>query len=257
MGIDYGKKILTVLVDWYENSPAYISGQMPSRRRIMRMHDDDNRTDFPAYNIEDHLIRKEVNQAVLDLAGKGIVGDKWMRGQQDHILSQLWLNTDEIGQAYTQLRRQPKGDAVDDMLFRLTKLLNQTTTNWAHRWLEDTIALISRKRFIGISMPSSTSEQDDLLKAVSYLADNAEVETLERVFSMRCFGGSKYFESIVKARFVRILKKYLAQEECTDEEALRLAGIVPYPEQFAFSGRFPLFFLEANWIFPRFPLAER
>jgi hypothetical protein len=253
MGIDYGKKILTVLVDWYENSPAYKRGQIPSRRRIMRMHDDDNLTDFPAYNIEDHLIRKEVNQAVLNLAKEGIIGYKWMQGQKDHILSRLWLNTGEIGRAYAQLKRQPKGDAVKALLLRLTRLLGQTTTNWARHWLEDNIILISQKRSIGTSMPSSALEQDDLLKAVACLSDNAEIEMLERVFSMRCFGDTKHFERSVRNRLVRILKKYLAQEECTDEEALRLAGIVFYPEQFSFAGPLSIFLPRGKLDFSTLP----
>ncbi|MDR2597656.1 MAG: DUF2220 domain-containing protein [Treponema sp.] len=241
MRSDYGKQILNILMDWYENSPAYVRGQKPSRRRIMRLYDD-GKTDFSAYNIEDHLIRNDINHTVLVLAEKGFIHYQWLPGQQDHILAKLWLNSSAIEQTYIWLGRRPKGDVVEDLLLQLTTLLNKTETNWARRWLEDTIKVILKKRSIGAIMSESSSERDDLLKAVSYLANNTEIETLERVFSMRCYGDSKHFERSVKARLVRILRKYLVQDDCSDEDALRLAGIVPYPEQFAFSGSLSIVF---------------
>jgi len=235
MGTDYGQQILAILVNWYEGSSAYVRGQKPSRRRIMRLYDG-GQTDFPAYNIEDHSIRKTINLAVLDLADKGLVGYDWMRGQKNHILAKVWLASDAYERACVYLGRQPKGDIVDELLSKLAGIRDSTAMEWARLWLEDTIAVISRRRSIGAAMPDLPSERDDLLKAVSWLANSEEIEMLERVFSMRCFGDSKHFERSVKSRLARILRKYLAQDDCTDEEALRLAGIVPYPEQFAFSG---------------------
>ncbi|MDR1193974.1 MAG: DUF2220 domain-containing protein [Peptococcaceae bacterium] len=235
MSGDYKKRILSLLVDWYENSPAYVRGQTPSRRRMMRLYDN-GQTDFNAYNIENPAIRKDINQAVLDLADGGLVEYEWARGQRDHILSRLWLNFERIERVYAYLVRQPKGDAVDDLLSQLRGLRNNAKEEWAARWLEDTIAAITRKRSAGSSLPENVSERDDLLKAIACLADRTEIETFERVFSTRCFGDSKRFERSVKARLIRILKKYLIQDECGDEEALRSVGIVRYPEQFEFSG---------------------
>ena len=235
MEIDHGRQILEILVNWYEGSPAHTRGQTPSRRRIMRLYDG-GKTDFPTYNIEDHLEREAVNRAVMDLAGKGLVGYEWMRGQRDHILAKLWLKSDAIEQAYAYLGRRPKGDIVDELLLTLMELRDNTTTEWACLWLEETISTISRRRSIGSAMPDLPSERDDLLKAVSYLTCNDEIEMLERVFSLRCFGDSKHFERTIKTRLAGILRKYLVKDDCTDEEALRLAGLVSYPEQFAFSG---------------------
>jgi len=252
MGNDYGKQILNILLDWYENSPAYVRGQKPSRRSIMRLYDG-GKTDFLAYNIENHQIRNDINHAVLHLEGKGFIKYQWMPGQQEHILAKLWLNPDAVEQAYDWLGRRPKGDVVEELLLQLTTLINQTETNWARRWLEDTIEVISRKRSIGAVMPENHSERDDLFKAVSYLANNAEIETLERVFSMRCYGDSKHFERLIKARLARILRKYLVQDDCSDEDALRLAGIVPYPEQFAFSGSLSIVFFHGTLDFTLLP----
>jgi len=243
MEIDYGYKILSKLIDWYESSPTYARDQKQTRRRNMKLYDN-GQTDFPDYNIENPIIKNDINQAVLDLTNKELIGFQWMRGQKNHIISKLWLNVDLVGKVYDQLGRRPKRDIVDDTLLQLNDFLTRIKAHyttkfpvqWIYKWLEDSIEEISRKRSIGVILPEQQSERDDLFKAFSYLANNTELETLVRVFSMDCFGDSKHFELSVKSRLVRIIKKYLAQDNCTDEEALRLVGIVSYPEQFAFSG---------------------
>jgi len=235
MSVNYCSRILSILVDWYEDSPAYIQNQKPNRRRLMRLYDN-GKSDFDVYNIEDPAIRNDINQAVMDLADKKFIKFEWMRGEKNHILSRLWLNYDSIGQIYAYLGRRPKGDAVDEVLSQLKILLNETRVDWAHKWMEETHAAISRKRTIGNNLPEGKSERNDLLKAVYELSKRTEMEILERIFSVQCFGDSKRFEHSVKPRLVRILKKYLVQDECTDDDALRYVGIVRYPEQFEFSG---------------------
>jgi len=212
VGNDYKKQILSVLVDWYENSPAYARNQKPGRRRIMRLYDN-GKTDFDVYNIEDHITRKDVNRAVLDLAGERYIGFEWAQGQQGHIISRLWLNFDAIGQAYEYLGRKPKGDAVEEALSQLEALRDGINAEWAYRWLEETYAAISRRRSIGGNLPENKQDRDDLLKSILFLSGRVEIETLERVFSIQCFGDSKRFERSVRACLVRILKKYLVQDE--------------------------------------------
>ena len=235
MSGNYCTRILSILVDWYEDSPAYVRNQKPNRRRIMRLYDN-GKSDFIDYNIEEPAIRKEINQAVMDLANRRFIEFEWMRGQENYILSRLWLNYDSLGQIYTHLGRRPRSDTVDEVLSQLKILLNETREDWAHKWLDETYVVISRKQTIGNNLPEGKSERNDLLKTVSELSKRTEVEILERIFSIQCFGDSKRFEHSVKPRLVRILKKYLVQDECIDDEALRYVGIVRYPEQFEFSG---------------------
>jgi hypothetical protein len=78
---------------------------------------------------------------------------------------------------------------------------------------------------------------------ISYLVERDEaddIETTERIFSMKCLGDSKRFELTVKKRLIRILKAHLfkgdIKDDCSDEEALRAIGIVRYPERFEFAG---------------------
>ena len=234
MSMDYKKKILMQLVNWYENSQAYVRGEPPPRRRIMRLYDN-GKTDLSIYDIENHIIRKDINQAVLDMAEAGLVGYEWMRGQRNHIIAGVWLCFDKIDSIYALLKRIPKGSAVEEAAAALERLCGSSAAQWVVDWAAEKLLEIREKRSIGKTLPADASERDDLLKALSLLG--GETETLERVFSIRCFGDSKLFERTVKSRLIRIIKKRLAvEDDCTDEAALRLAGLSRYPEQFEFCG---------------------
>ena len=234
MSMDYRKKILMQLVSWYEDSPAYVRGEPPSRRRIMRLYDN-GKTDFPIYDIENHIVRKDINQTVFDMAEAGLVGYEWMIGQRDHIIAEVWLCFDKINQIYALLERTPKDSSAGEAAAALERLRNSSDEQWVVDWASEKLLEIKSKRSIGRTLPADVSERDDLLKALSQIG--GEIETLERVFSIRCFGDSKRFERTVKSRLIRIIKKHLAVEDnCTDEEALRLAGLSRYPEHFEFSG---------------------
>ena len=234
MNMDYEKKILTQLVDWYENSPAYVRGEPPPRRRIMRLYDN-GKTDFPQYDIENHITRKDINQAVFEMAEADLVGYEWMGGQRYHIIAGVWLCFDKIDQIYAFLKRTPKDSVAEEAAAALKRLCDSAVEQWVVDWAYETLNEIKSKRSIGKTLPADATEREDLLRALSLLG--SETETLERVFSIRCFGDSKRFERTIKGRLIRIIKKYLAVEDnCTDEAALRLVGLSRYPEQFEFSG---------------------
>ena len=240
MSRDYKQQILTRLLDWYEVSPAYIRGETPNHRRMMRLYDGGN-GDFPAYNIEDHIARKDINQAVLELAQFGLVGYDWMQGEREHFIAKVWLNFDNLTEAYLYTDRQPKNLQVDAVVSQLLELSALFTEKWASDWAHEQIATTTRKRSVGSALPSDESERADLFRAILALNGRTEVETLERVFSMHLFGDSKRFERVVRSRLIRILEKFLVQEEdATEESVLRLVGLTRVPEQFEFSGKLAL-----------------
>lgn len=165
MSRDYKNQILSLLLDWYESSPAYIRSEAPTRRRIMRLYENGN-TDFPAYNIENHIVRKDVNQAVLELAESDLVGCEWMHGQKGHIIAQIWLRFDKLHEAYTLISRQPKDTEADEVITQLHEILQSSSEQWAKVWAREKIEVITRKRSIGNSMQEDISERRDLLKTL-------------------------------------------------------------------------------------------
>lgn len=98
-------------------------------------------------------------------------------------------------------------------------------------------------------LPDNLQELKSLLQALRYIDANGNAELLKRVFSIRCFGDSKYFERVIEARLLRILKKYLdSDEQETDEQFLNQIGIAKYPEQFEFCGALSLEYPDGNFV---------
>lgn len=240
--MNYEEQILSLLLDRYESSPACRRGQVPEKRRMLRLYDG-GANEFPAYNIENADAREEINAAVISLAQRGFVGYEWMRGETNHLLAKLWLNYSNLDDEYRFLERTPEADAIDALLCHLIEFRAEIKANWAHNWLNDTIDAIRKKRTVGNSLPADVNEREDLLKVIAALSARSELETPVRVFSVRCFGDSKRFERVVKARLIRILKKYLMEDpDCSDEDTLRRVGLVQSPELFEFAGPLMLTF---------------
>jgi len=233
---DYKKILLTALLDKYECSSFYTHDQQPTRRILLRLYDG-GQTDFPEYDIENYEKRQLINRSVLFLEQERLVQCQWMKGEVNHIIAKVWLDYEHLQSAYRFLGRQPKGDIIDEVLLQLIETHDCAHDEWAKKYLDDTISAISRKRSIGNSLPSDKDERADLIRAIAFIEQNKDDEMLERVFSLRCFGDSKRFEKTIRARLVRILKKYLDfDDKCTEEDLLRQIGITRYPEQFEFCG---------------------
>ena len=251
--MDYKRKILLHLIKWYENSPAYTRGELPSKRRVLRLYDG-GKTDMPEYDIENHSVRTDINKAVIELANWDYIGYEWMKGQHNHIISKIWLHLENIDSIYDYLKLIPKDLGVDDAIAKLALLVETSKEQWLINWAEDRIREINKKRKVGSSLPKDPIERQDLFKVLHLLSSVNEMETLERVFSFQCFGDSKRFEKTTKKRLIRIIKKYLSEDEdCSDESALRLVGLVRYPEQFEFAGSLSMSFHDGVFDYSLFP----
>lgn len=232
----YDRLILEALLDKYERTNAFRTGISSSKRVLLKLYDS-GKTDFSLYDIEESVCRVEINQAVLNLASKDLLCFEWMKGEKNHILAKVWLNLELLSNAYAYVGKTPKNDEIDVICLHILDSLDDAQTNWAQRFLQDTYDAISTKRSIGKRLPEDKQERDDLLDAICFSSKMQEVQLLERVFSMQCFGDSKRFEHTVRKRLLSILRKYLDLEvDATDEDLLRQVGIVKYPEQFEFCG---------------------
>jgi hypothetical protein len=122
-------------------------------------------------------------------------------------------------------------------------LLRETKSEWIRRFLEDALAGIDRAR-VAAGFLADAEERRRLFTAFRFIdALNAapQAELLERVFSIRCFGDSKIFETSVKKRLLDILRRHADfEDDATEEDMLRFIGIAKYPEYFEFRG--PLVF---------------
>ncbi|ASA22370.1 Wadjet anti-phage system protein JetD domain-containing protein [Paenibacillus donghaensis] len=242
MSEGFKRQLVSALLDKYERSSFFYKEKRPTRRIMLKLYDG-GQTEFPQYDIEQYEKRIVINFAVQALYEAQLVSYRWMKGEENHIIAEVWLNFENISSAYSLIGRQPKGDVVDEVYLELLKSIDKVRSGWAKQFLRDTYDIISRKRSIGNRLPVDRNERSDLLSAICFIDQMGELEMLERVFSLQCFGDSKRFEKAIRARLLGILSKYLDYEDDnTDEELLRQVGITKYPEQLEFCGQVTMLF---------------
>lgn len=234
------KKILSTLLDKYERSSFFRDKKQPARRILLKFYDG-GKSDFPFYDIEQSERRISVNRAVTELAELNLLSFEWMKGELDHIIAKVWLNTDELEFAYEVAGRKSKSDVVDEICLEILDMHEQVSSPWFKNFFYDAYTVISQKRSIISSIPDDKTERKRLFKTICTIDKMAGLEITERVFSLQCFGDSKKFEKATRSRIISILRKYLECDDDTcDEDILRQVGIVKYPEQFEFSGQVSL-----------------
>jgi hypothetical protein len=234
------REIISLLLDAYERSSFFKTGAIPTRRIKIRLHDS-GLSNYPRYNIENPEDRTEINRAALNLTQKGLIAVRWMKGEENHIIAQISLNTESpaaITAAYTFLGRKPKNTRAGEISARIQVLLESIESPWIRRFLEDCNESLSKNRSLtGGKLSPDDEERENLFRALRFIDERRDKEELlERVFSIRCFGNSKTFETAIKKRLLEILRRYTGEDDSTDGELLAFAGIVRYPERFEFRG---------------------
>lgn len=242
MSEDYKKQLISDLLDKYERSSFFREGSQPTRRIMLKLYDG-GQTNFPKYDIEQAERRTSINLAVLSLSEAKLVSYQWMKGEENYIIAKVWLNYANITSSYDFIGRTPKGEKVDTICLELLDALDVVHSEWAKHFISDAYQTISQKRSIGNRLPSEESERADLIRAIKFIDQMGNIEILERVFSLQCFGDSKRFEKVIRPRLVSVLFKYLdSAEDSTDEALLRQVGITKNPEQFDFCGSVSMVF---------------
>lgn len=240
------QKLITALLNKYERSSFFRTGTVPTKRILLKLYEN-GKCEFSDYNIENSEQRIRVNECVQALAQKGFVRFEWMKGEENHIMSKVWLNIEDLQNVYCFAHRQPQRDFLSNVEAELTECMESIRLHWIKDYLKDTCGYIRQNRKLHASVPENAQDRKSLLKALRYIDENRDNELLKRVFSVRCFGDSKHFEQVVEKRLLRILKKYLdCDDQTTDEQLLNQIGIVKYPEQFEFCGPISLNFLDGK-----------
>ena len=235
--MNYKKLILNRLLDKYERSSAYRSGQASGRRIFLNLCSDE----FPEYDIENTQTKEIINSVVIDLAQEGLIGFEWMRFEKNNIIQRIWLKLDSLEKSYRYADRIPKRERVKNALHKIYEAKARVTSPWIYDYLEEVQTWMEQKLSIPPSFPEEGDLAENLLKALLLIDSRNEDEYLERVFSLRYFNDSKYFEKNLRKRLLGIIRKYwqeedLQAEEWTDDEILALAGIVKTPEYVEFCG---------------------
>jgi len=227
--------ILDRLLDRYEKSKSFIDGNS-KRRIILKM----TKGDFPEYDIEKPLIRETFNSVVEELAQKGLVGFDWLKHEKGNIIEKVWLNVSRVEDCYAEIGRKARRIVLDALLDRVIDLKEKVKDGWVAEFLAETEQSIKEKASTAGLLPADEEQAAALLEALDSLRKLEGGQCLERVFSLRCFNDSKYFEKKIRNRLVGIIKRYCLEpelpDEMSDDDVLLQVGILQSPEQVDFKG---------------------
>lgn len=218
--------ILNSLLNKYERSKSF---QGDSNRRILL-----KMKDVKEYNIENYEEKEQFHDRIKELKQKGIIeGFSWEPFEKGNILKEVWLNKENVERAYEEIGRSNKKQEAEEIIKQLQAC--EFKIDWLQQYKQDMLAYCKEKQKVPNLLPYAYSEK--ILKALKNLTPEQEV--LKRVFSIKCYGDSKYFENVIESYLIRILKKYLLVEQIpslTDEELLLQVGITKAPEIIEFCG---------------------
>lgn len=236
------KILIDALLDKYERSAAYRTGEQSNRRILLKLYAGKSKTDFIYYDINNHDRRVEVNTTIEVLTDKGVTSFEWLRGETGHIIARVELKYEQVDIAYKLAGRLPKAKTVDSISKQVQMLLDEVESDWAKRYFEYILIKSESKRDFGSSIPSDDSERIDLWKLIAFIDKHGELEIVERVLSTQLYSDSKRFETVLRSKFLSVLRKYYDIDKLydRDEELLRQVGIVKYPEYFEFRGALTL-----------------
>lgn len=235
--MDYKRLMLNRLLDKYEKSKKYVEEGIKNRRIFLRM----NQNEFPEYDIEQVAIKEVVNSVVQELSEKHIIDFEWLKYEKNNIIERIWLKLENIQEAYHEAGRQVKSVRTGAVLDIVQNLKVSITEEWIRNFLNDVEFCILSRKSLSPVLPDDKEIAAAILTALSVINDKGEEECLERVFSIKCYGDSKFFARRVRRRLAAIAYKYISLDHMNDEERfedeiLARLGIVKTTEQFEFCG---------------------
>lgn len=227
--MDFKEYILNKLLDKYEKSLHY-QGTAKVNRRISLSF---NAKNFPWYwkGEEPHL-KQAIHQVVEDLSRQGIVAYQWLPFEKGNLLAAVWLNLEQLDQAYAAIGRQPRIDKVKAVAAEIASLLPQITQDWIKAFLQDCLRELQEKKDFPPLLPEEPEDRALLLKTFLGLEDKKDAVLLERVFSLKYLGQSKVFQKKVKGRLTRIAVQYLLPNaQLLEDEVMQELGIEKNSEE--------------------------
>lgn len=224
--MNYKKILLSRLLDKYEKSKSIY--EQTNRRIILKMKK------LKEYDIENFEIKKLFHDIVNELKEANIIDYSWEVYEEGNILKEIWLNKENVNNAYKMLDRID----IKQQNIILLNLLDEYCfkQNWIEEYKKDMICYIKDKHKTSSLFPYQFAE--DILKVLNEIDQKKEI--LKRVLSINCFGDSKHFERNIENIIVKIIKRYLLEndfpEKYTNEDILLEVGISKYPEIIEFCG---------------------
>ena len=162
------KEILNLLLDKYERTAAYQKGELPDRRVMLRFYDS-GKTDFSAYDIDNHFVRTEINETVIAMQAARWIDFEWMRGEESHIIRRVWLDFSNTEEVYQAAQRQSAKQSALLIIQELEQEIAAVSTDWIIAYYSETKAYIEAKNRLGSRLPADKAERNALYQMLLFI----------------------------------------------------------------------------------------
>lgn len=214
--------ILHKLLDKYESSKAFQSGE-PTTRRIQLSLTDGVVPKYKSGGM-DADERRELHHGLVGLEAQKLICLDWAKFEEGNLLTRIILPWESVDAMYRVLRRTPKSTELAGLADELDAVDAQLRPPWMQAWLGEVRAYVRHKRSIPESLiPADADKRSLLLKAligISELEHTGQALPM-RLFSKRYLKSSKAFEQQIRSRVVGLLKRYGREPNSDPLELMR------------------------------------
>lgn len=195
---NYKEIILNKLIDKFEISKSLI--QSTNRRIILKANN------IKEYNIEEYENKSIFHNEMKELKNEGIIDFSWKKNEEGNILNEIWLNKDNIKNAYEKINRIAIKSKSQELINILQNI--KFEKQWLEDYRKDMLAYMNVTQKTNQLFPYEYAKE---IVQVLKIIDKEE-QILKRVLSIKCFNDSKFFERNIEHYIIRIIKKYLLVE---------------------------------------------
>lgn len=221
----YQSRLLSLLLDKYEQSQAFYSGEPGQRRPQFAFRQSELAEDY--YDEMHYEKRELINTSLLELERREIVQVRWAKYRTGEVAERVYLNFPALDEAYALAGRQPKEDKLADLQLALQPLATHPW-DWVRLWWQTTDRALGEKKSAGLNLDDLVLLQD-LVRILSELPKHPD-GILKRNLSQLALGGSKRLEQGAERLLLRILRQTAAEEYETDAQYLDSIGIIANPD---------------------------
>lgn len=220
--MNYEKEILDTLINKYEKSKSFTGQNKVNQSFSVRLE-----KLFPEFADDaEYEIFTQINEAVQNLLDKSFVS---VTRKKNGVFNIISLNTEKKDIIYTFLKRKPKTETNQDLLNILSRYSSENDI--LEKYCTEQTERINTNKKVRF-FDGDLQEFENILKAVSEITKVRE-ETFIRDFSVRVFGDSKLFETIIE-KVTKLLFQY--GDFPQEETILKELNVVKNPGHVYFKG---------------------
>jgi hypothetical protein len=214
------KKIILKLIEKYEKSKSFLND---SQRKVSIKAKE---LKGYAFNAEE---KSRYHECLRQLETKGFIEIEWVAFEENNLLNRVILKEDALEGIYSYYDYTPKKVRLEKAKKDLSELPH---TDLLKDFKEDVYSALEKGKFHKY-WPEEATKRHDLITVFTALESIDEMT--ERLFSLKYFSDSKYFEKKVKSKLLSIMKAY-GHYELEDDEILESYGITKNPNEILLCG---------------------